>query len=55
MGLGSDHGFQDAQKFAYNQAQSRLDPQWKNNQNDLNTQLQNQGLAPGSEADKPCP
>jgi hypothetical protein len=35
---------------AYGQATSRLDPQWSQNQEQLQTQLANQGLDPSSEA-----
>lgn len=35
---------------AYNQAASRLDPQWSQQKQTLDTQLANQGLTPGSEA-----
>lgn len=41
---------QQAQNAVYNQATSRLDPQWQNNQNDLDAKLANQGVVQGSEA-----
>jgi hypothetical protein len=41
---------QQMQEAYYNQAKSRLDPQWQNAQNDMSTQLTNQGITPGSEA-----
>jgi hypothetical protein len=41
---------QQAQNAVYNQATSRLDPQWENAQNDLNSRLANQGVTQGSEA-----
>jgi hypothetical protein len=39
-----------AQDAAYNQATSRLDPQWKTAEQQKDTQLRNQGLTPGTEA-----
>lgn len=39
-----------AQDAVYNQATSRLDPQWQNAQNDLDAKLANQGIVQGSEA-----
>lgn len=39
-----------AQDAVYNQATSRLDPQWQNNQHDLDARLANQGVVQGSEA-----
>ena len=38
------------QAAQYAQAASRLDPQWANNQHDLDAQLANQGVVQGSEA-----
>lgn len=39
-----------AQNAVYNQAASRLDPQWQNAQSDLDAKLANQGITQGSEA-----
>ncbi len=39
-----------AQDAVYNQATSRLDPQWNNAQSDLDSKLANQGIVQGSEA-----
>jgi hypothetical protein len=39
-----------AQNAVYNQATSRLDPQWSQAQEGLNAQLANQGVNPGSQA-----
>lgn len=39
-----------AQNAVYNQAASRLDPQWQNAQHDLDSKLANQGVVQGSEA-----
>jgi hypothetical protein len=36
-----------AQDAVYNQATSRLDPQWQNNQHDLDSRLANQGVVQG--------
>ena len=41
---------QNMQDAYYNQAKSRLDPQWQQRQADLETQVQNMGLTRGSEA-----
>ncbi len=41
---------QAAQNAAYQQATSRLDPQWNTAQDKQETQLRNQGVVPGSEA-----
>lgn len=41
---------QQAQNAVYNQATSRLDPQFANAQSDLNSSLANQGVVQGSEA-----
>jgi hypothetical protein len=41
---------QQAFKASYNQSLSRLDPQFNQSQEQLQTQLANQGLAPGSQA-----
>lgn len=41
---------QAAQDAAYKQATSRLDPQFATQQTNMETQLRNQGLVPGSEA-----
>lgn len=41
---------QQAQDAVYKQATSRLDPQWQNNENDMNARLANQGITQGSEA-----
>ncbi len=41
---------QHAEDTAYSAATSRLDPQWQQRQQMSDTQLRNQGLAPGSEA-----
>jgi hypothetical protein len=50
--VSSDFGAQtkQAQDAVYNQATSRLDPQWQNNQHDLDARLANQGIVQGSEA-----
>ena len=51
---GPNQDFNAATKAAsdavYNQATSRLDPMWQNNQNDLNSALANQGIVQGSDA-----
>lgn len=41
---------QQAQNAAYSQATSRLDPQWANNDSDLNSQLAAQGISQNSDA-----
>jgi hypothetical protein len=41
---------QQAQNAVYNQATSRLDPQWSQAQEALNSQLANQGITQGSQA-----
>lgn len=41
---------QQAQDAAYKSATGYLDPQWENNQNDMNAQLANQGVVQGSDA-----
>lgn len=41
---------QQAQNAVYNQATSRLDPQWQQQQEQLNASLANQGITPGSQA-----
>lgn len=50
--VSSDFGAltKQAQDAVYNQATSRLDPQFKNAQNDLDAKLANQGVVQGSEA-----
>jgi hypothetical protein len=50
-GVGNSGYYNQAAGNAiYNQATSRLDPQWKNQGSDLETQLANQGVTPGSAA-----
>jgi hypothetical protein len=51
-GVSGDFGAltKQAQDAVYNQATSRLDPQWQNNQHDLDARLANQGVVQGSEA-----
>lgn len=51
-GLSTDFGglTRQAQDAVYNQATSRLDPQWGNAQHDLDSKLANQGIVQGSEA-----
>ncbi len=45
-----DERRQNAEDSAYDRATGRLDPQWKNNEENLEVQLRNQGLRPGDEA-----
>jgi hypothetical protein len=45
-----NYAFQQGRDSAYNQATSRLDPQWNNNQHDLENQLTQQGIMRGSDA-----
>jgi hypothetical protein len=51
-GVSTDFGAltQQAQDAVYNQAASRLDPQFANAQHDLDAKLANQGIVQGSEA-----
>jgi hypothetical protein len=49
MGNG-DAARQQAIDASYNQATSRLDPQWAQREDQTRTQLMNQGLTPGTEA-----
>lgn len=51
MAVDQGENYQNKMQNAYyEQQQARLDPQWKQTQGDLETQLQNMGLTRGSEA-----
>jgi hypothetical protein len=51
MSVDTGENYQAKMQDAYyDQAKSRLDPQWQQRQGDLETQLQNMGLTRGSEA-----
>jgi hypothetical protein len=50
VNTNTSDAIKQAQDAVYNQATSRLDPQWTNAQNDLDAKLANQGVVQGSEA-----